>query len=111
MVLQDFIAPDETIKYSSIEPVEYMGDLFNFHLTNRRMIWHKQTGLIFKKDHIVAEILDVVSHIQFKEEGIFNKKGTVVIVMGDKKKEFSGKLKNMKALYSEVQALMSGFRR
>lgn len=106
MVLNDFIAPDETVKYSSNGPVEFMGDLFDFHMSNKRFIWFKRSGLIFKKDNFIAELLDKVTGIQFKEEGLFNKKGTIVISMGDRKKEFCGKLKNIKALYSEVQALM-----
>lgn len=107
MVLNDFIAPDETIRYSSNAPVEYMGDLFDFHLTNKRLIWHKRKGLVFKKDNFIAEIIEKVSQIQFKEEGIFNKKGTIILLMGDRKKEFSGKLKNIRVLYSELQALMN----
>jgi len=107
MSVYEFLAPDETIKYSSNDRVEFMGDVFDFHLTNKRLIWHKKTGLLFKKNHFVAEILDKVTNIEFKEEGLFNKKGTIIIILGDRKKEFSGKLKNIRVLYGEVQALMT----
>lgn len=107
MSVHEFLSPDETIRYSSAEPVEFMGDVFDFYLTNKRLIWHKKTGFIFKKNHFVAETIEKVNNIQFKEEGIFRKKGTIIIVLGDRKKEFSGDLKNIRVLYGEVQALMN----
>jgi len=107
MSVHDFLSPDENIKYSSEEPVEFMGDTFDFHLTNKRLIWHKKSGFIFKKNHFIAEVIDKVQHIQFKEEGIFRKRGTIIIVLGDREKEFSGSLKNIRVLYGEVQALMN----
>jgi hypothetical protein len=107
MALHDFLAPDENIKYSSPEPVEIQGDLFDFHLTNKRFIWHKTRGLIFKKDSFIAEVLSKVTGIQFREEGLFSKRSTIVIEMGDRKKEFSGKSKVIKTLYGEIQALMN----
>ena len=83
-----------------------MGEQYDFHITNKRLIWHKQTGLIFKKNNFVAEMIERVKSLQFKEEGLIFKKGTIVFSLGDRKKEFSGDLRNIRALYNEIQSLM-----
>ena len=62
---------------------------------------------MIKKNDFIAETIEKVTTIQFKEEGLFRKKGTIIIIMGDRTKEFSGDLKNIRALYGEVQALMN----
>jgi len=107
MGLQDFITPDETIKYRSPTPVEYQGDYYGFLITSKRLIWYKQSGLIFKKDNFVCELLENVKSISFKEEGIINKRGIVRIVMGDRNLLFSGSLSAMRAIYNEAQSLIS----
>lgn len=106
MPLQDFLTPDEVVRYQSPTPIEYQGDFYDFYISNKRLIWHKRTGLIFKKDNFVCEMLEHVKSINFKEEGIFNKKGFIHIVMGDRKLAFAGNLVAMRAIYNEAQSLI-----
>jgi len=99
------LAPGENVRYASPEPVEYQGDFYDFYITDRRLLWHKRTGLIFKKDKFVAEVIENVSGISYEEKGIISKKGIIKIQMGDRKLEFSGSLKSIRAIYSQMQAL------
>ncbi|MBI2675863.1 MAG: hypothetical protein HYX24_05360 [Candidatus Aenigmarchaeota archaeon] len=107
MGLQDFISPDESIKFRSPTAIDYQGDSYDFLITNKRLIWYKRSGLIFKKDNFVCELLENVKSISFKEEGIINKKGIIRIAMGDRNLLFAGNLSAMRAVYNEAQALIS----
>jgi hypothetical protein len=69
-------------------------------------MWHKRTGLIFKKDKFSTEVIENVTGIKYSEKGIVSKKGVVQINMGDRKLEFSGSLSTIRAIYSHMQALM-----
>lgn len=106
MALEDFLAPGENVRYRSPQPVEFQGDRYNFYITDRRLIWHMQTGLIFKKDKIVAQVLENVTEIKYLEKGIISKKGIIEVQLGDRKHEFSGPIGAIRAIYSEMQALM-----
>ena len=105
-MLEDFLAPGENIRYRSPEPVEFEGDRYDFYITDRRLIWHKRAGLIFKKDKIVAQPLDQVTGIRYQEKGILRKKGIIEIWFNDRKHEFSGPISGIRAIYSEMQAYM-----
>lgn len=106
MPLEDFLAPGENIRYSSPGPVEYQGDFYDFYITDRRLLWHKRTGMVFKKDKFVAEIIENVRGTNYEEKGIIGKKGIIKIQMGDRRLEFSGSPKSIRAIYSQMQALM-----
>jgi hypothetical protein len=103
---QDFLTPDEVVRFRSPSPIEYQGDLYDFYISNKRLIWHKRSGLIFKKDNFVCEMLENVKSIKFKEEGIFNKKGIIHVIMGDRKLSFAGNLSAMRAIFNETQSLI-----
>lgn len=111
MPVEDFLAPGENIRYSSPRPVNYNGEPYDFYITNRRLLWHKRTGLVFKKDKINAEVIEDVKTVQYFEKGIARKKGILKVAMGDRTMEdrplvFSGSVDTVRAIYSNVQALM-----
>ncbi|MEM5831183.1 MAG: hypothetical protein QXO40_03195 [Candidatus Aenigmatarchaeota archaeon] len=105
-MLQDFLAPDENIRYRSPGTVEFAGDEYEFYITDRRFVWYKREGLIFKKDKIIMHPLDQVKEIRYREAGILRKKAIIEIWFSDKKHEFSGSLSTMRAIYSEMQVYM-----
>jgi hypothetical protein len=101
-----FLAPGENIRYRSPAPVEYQGDSYDFYITDRRLMWHKRTGLVFKKDKFTTEVLENVTAIKYSEKGIINKKGLIEVHLGDRTLPFQGQLATIRAIYSHVQALM-----
>ena len=106
MPLADFLTPGENIRYRSPTRVEYQDDDYDLYITDRRIIWHKQEGMVFKKDKLVSEKLENVSGINYEEKGLFGKRGIIQIRMGRRKLEFSGSPTSIRAIYSEMQALM-----
>lgn len=106
MALRDFLNSDETIKFQSPGPVEYQGGWYDLLVTDKRVVWYRRDGLIFKKDNFICEYLDNVKSIGFKEEGILNRRGTVILSTGAGEKRFSGPLTAMRALMNETQNLI-----
>jgi len=104
MPLEDFLIPGENVRYRSSKMVEYQGDLYEFCITDRRLIWYKRTGLIFKSDKIITENIGEVEGITYQEKGMLTKKGIITIVTTRKKLEFSGSRDSMRAIYSELQS-------
>jgi len=107
MPLEDFLMPGESIRYRSPEMVEYQGDTYEFCITDRRLIWYKRAGLIFKSDRVIAENIGDVEGIKFIEKGVLSKKGIIQITTARKKLEFSGPKNAMMAIYQELQTYMS----
>jgi hypothetical protein len=106
MPLVDFLAPGENIRYKSPVPVEYQGDVYDFYITDKRLIWYRRKGLIFKKDNIVTEVIEAIKGIKFSEKGLIRKKGFIKIHTGDRTLEFSGPLSAIRQIYTEMQAYM-----
>jgi hypothetical protein len=106
MPLADFLVPGENIRYKSPVSVEYQGDLYDFYITDKRLIWYKQKGLIFKRDNIVTEVIEAIKGIKFSEKGIIRKKGFIKIQTGERTLEFSGPLSTIRQIYTEMQVFM-----
>ncbi len=106
MPLEDFLMPGESIRYRSPGMVEYQGDTYEFCITDRRLIWYKRAGLIFKSDRVVAENIGEVEGIKFFTGGVFRKKGIIQITTTRKRLEFSGPKDTMMAIYQEIQSYM-----
>lgn len=109
MVLDDFLMPGETVCYLSPEPIEYQGDIYDFCITNTRLIWHKRTGLIFKSDKVVAEYIGAIDGMSYEERGILSKKGIIKIRTTGKKLEFSGSKDSVRAIYVTLQSHMGKY--
>lgn len=106
MPIEKVLAPGENIRYKSPKPVDFQGDKYYFYITDRRLIWHKETGAIFKKDNFVSVVIENVKEIKYSEKGLLSKKGIIEIIMKDRKYEFSGPVDTIIAIYNEMQALM-----
>jgi len=103
MPLEDFLMPGEGVRYSSPEPVEYQGGHYYFIITDRRVIWHRQTGMIFKKDNVISENISDIVDMAYIEKGIISKKGLVNLTTTRKKLEFAGKKESILEIYKELQ--------
>ncbi|MEM1558025.1 MAG: hypothetical protein QXG12_05485 [Thermoproteota archaeon] len=103
MPLEDFLMPGENVRYRSPVMVEYQADTYEFCITDRRLIWYKRTGLIFKSDKIITESIGEIEGISYQEKGIITKKGIIKITTTRKSLEFSGPTQAMRAIYAELQ--------
>ena len=104
MAFEDFLLPDEIIQYRSPKPVEYEGELYNFYVTNDRLIWYKTKGLFFRKDSLVAVARKNVTEIKYDEEGLITKTAFLRIGMKGKTAEINGSPATIRAIYKELQS-------
>lgn len=103
MPLEDFLMPGENIRYRSPDMIEYQGDTYELYITDKRLLWYKRTGLIFKSDKVITENLGDVVEIRYMEKGMISKRGIIRIETTRKKLEFSGSREAIRAIYSELQ--------
>jgi hypothetical protein len=108
MPLTDFLIPGENISFSTYRPVEYQGVKYDLYVSNFRLMWHKRSGIIFRKEQLISENLSDIIEMQYYEKGLFVKTGAIKIVTSKKKIEFFGKREMMKAIYSELQIKLPG---
>lgn len=106
MPLEDFLMPGENIRYSSATPVEYQGAQYYFLITDRRVLWHRQQGLVFKKDNVISENISEIVDMSYSEKGLISKKGIVNITTSRKKLEFSGAKDSIMEIYKELQSFI-----
>jgi len=104
MGVEQFLAPGENIRFSSPTSVSFQGDFYTLLITDRRILWYKTKGLLFKKNSFVGVPIEQVQNITYKEKGLARKKAFVTIQMGSKNYEFSGALDMIKAVYGELQS-------
>lgn len=104
MGLQEFLFPQEEIKYQSPQPVQFMGQNHCvIYITNRRVIVHKMRGHIFKKDNVISIALQEITDLVYEEKGL-PKKGVLMIHTITKiEGPFKGKPEDMKVLWREMQ--------
>lgn len=81
MTLNDLLLPNEEIQYRRKIPNFKIGGQSYEELivTDKRMIFYKREGLIFKKDISETVSLSKISGIKFNEKGRINKKGQIEI--------------------------------
>lgn len=107
MPLEDFLMPGENVRYSSPESVEYQGGKYSFLITDRRLLFHMNKGLIFKKDKVISENIGDIVDLTYDEKGRLSKKGLIKITTNRKKLEFGGSTNSILAIYQELQTLIS----
>jgi len=103
MTVQDFMSPNETIKYTYSDLVTHADQAFNLHVTNHKLILHNITGMLFKKENAIAHKLEDILTMKYHEKGIIGKKGILEIHTIDKKIPLKGRPDSMKALWQELQ--------
>ena len=108
MGIENFLAPGENVRFKSPGSVEYMGDNYPLYITDRRIIWFKTTGKIFKKNSFVSYPIEEVKNISYMEKGVLRKKGIIKLSLPSSYHEFTGDLGLIKDVYSEMQSYMLG---
>jgi len=103
LVLEDFLLPNETIKYQSPNKINYLGDKFYFYITNQRILVYRSKGKVFKKDRIIAEKLEAIKSLSYNEKGIMRKKAQLNVQTESKRMFLEGKIPDIKDIWQELQ--------
>ncbi len=98
--LDDYLEPKEEILFKV--PVRYGKDRYTAYLTDRSIILYARRGTIIKNDDVVRIKLQEVDEVQFKEEGILRKMGTLVISFRRRKVRIEGHPKAMRQFYMHI---------
>jgi len=104
MGVEQFLAPGENIRFSSPTSVSFQGDQYSVVITDRRILWYKSKGLVFKKNSFVAVPIEQVKNIVYEEKGLLTKTAIIKVELASRRYEFSGKADSIKAIYGEMQA-------
>ena len=109
MVLEDFLLPQEVIRYQSEHSIKYGSHDYVLFITNRRVIGHKRKGFILKKDRVFSVALEEVNNLKYDEQGLIKKRGILVIETKTQKIPFKGKIGDVKVIWKEMQKFL-GFK-
>ena len=104
MGVEEFLAPGENVRFTSPTSVSFQGDLYTMLITDRRILWHKTRGLVFKKNNFVSIPIEQVKNITYNERGLVKKNALIQIELSNKRYEFSGNAISMRAVYGELQS-------
>lgn len=106
MVLEDFLFPQEVIRYQSKKDIKYGGEEYVLYITNRRILGHKRKGFIRKKDRVFSVALEEISNLKYDEQGLISKKGVLTIETKTQKIPFEGKVGDVKVIWQEMQKFL-----
>jgi len=103
LVLEDFLLPNEAIRYKSPGMIRYLGEKFYFYITNRRILVYRSRGKVFKKDRVIAERLESIKSLNYNERGLARKRGYLNVETESKRMFFEGKIPDVKGIWQELQ--------
>ena len=104
LATEDFLLPNETVRYRSETQVKYDDEFYTLYVTNLRLIAHTRSGLmLYTKDKLVAERFKDIQNISYKETGILSKKGILTATTQDTKVVFEGNPKEIKTIWQKTQ--------
>ena len=78
MGLDHFLLPNEEIQYK-IENIKYGNQPYNLYITNMRIMLYIERGLVLKKVDFIAFKMKEIQNVMYKEEGLINKKGVLIL--------------------------------
>jgi hypothetical protein len=104
--LEDYLMPNENIRYQSEFNVQYGDKFYAVILTDIRLILYARRGLIFKGDDVVTEAIRDVQGITYKETGMIVKTAHL-IVQSKTKIDLTGNQGAIKALYQRLLPFLS----
>ncbi len=108
MPIKEFLLPEEEVKYSSTEEVEYEGAACNLFITDKRIILFARKGLPFlKKKRFGSEKLPEIKNMYYEEEGQLRTKGILTLETPSKKISIKGTRDNVKAVMKELQKFLT----
>jgi hypothetical protein len=104
--LEDYLMPNENIRYQSDFDIQYGNKSYTVVLTDIRLILYARKGLIFKSDDVVTEAIRDVQGIKYKESGIFFK-SAYLEVLSKSKVVLTGNQAAIKTLYQRLLPFLS----
>jgi hypothetical protein len=106
MALQDFLLPQENIKFHSKTNVLYADKRYHVLITDKRLILYAQRGYILKSDDIVSENLDKILGVEYSERGVMFRNARISI-QGTAKLIITGPISELKPLFNTMQSLIN----
>jgi len=103
MALEDWLLPNENVRFNARKAVDYGGITYDFYLTNERVMLHNRKGVLIKKEAVIAERLEDITSMDYKEKGVIKKKGRLIISTNESKSEWEGKPAALKAIWHQMQ--------
>ena len=105
-MIEDILEPGETIVRELPFSEKIDGEKYDeLAITNKRLLWYKRKGLIFKKDSCNSISFNQLSNVQFLEKGVLRKKGVLQFFLKDGKSDFPpliGNPSEIKYLYQHI---------
>ena len=104
--LEDYLMPNENIRYQSDFDVVYGDKQYTVVLTDIRLVLYSRRGLIFKSDDVVTEAIRDIQGIKYKESGMIFKSAYLEI-LSKSKIVLSGNQAALKTLYQRLLPFLS----
>lgn len=107
-MLEDVLEAQEIIVFRSvISGLEYEHETYDeLAITNKRIVFYKKTGIVFKKDKSASISLANIQSINFREKGVIRKKGVLEIHLVKSIIPLEGKLSEIKHIYQNLISLI-----
>ncbi|MGD1836517.1 MAG: hypothetical protein ACPKPY_00480 [Nitrososphaeraceae archaeon] len=105
MTLNDFLLPNENIKFNSKTSVKYGDKKYNVLITDMRLILYAQRGHISKSDDIVSERLDKLKEIKYCEKGLIFRSAKISI-QSNITLDILGPCSELKQLFTNLQFIV-----
>lgn len=83
MTLAQFMLPGESVLYESPREVYYRRRPHSLVITGGRLLLHAPAGVFASGEHVVAEPLSGVRHLEYSEGGLLSARGRLDIHFGD----------------------------
>ena len=106
MPLEDFLMPNEQIRFHSSKAVHFGTKKYEVILTDKRVILYARRGLVFTNDDVVSNRLDDLQGVKYQEKGVIDKKGTIRIQATKTEMDLWGPASEVKALYQQMMQFM-----
>ena len=103
MTLAQFMLPGEVVLYESPREVYYRRRPHALVITGGRLLLHAVTGLFSPKEHVVAEPLSGISHLEYSEGGLLSTRGRLDVHFADGALSLTGEPDAIKGVWRALQ--------
>ena len=104
-MLEDVLEPDEVIITRLPFSKKINGEKYDeLAVTNRRLLWYKRKGLLFKKESCYSTSYNQLSNVKFLEKGVLRKKCVLELHLkdGSSLPQLKGNPSEIKYLYQNI---------
>jgi hypothetical protein len=105
LALQDFLLPQENIKFQSKTLIHYANKTYRVIITDKRFILYARRGHFLKSDDIISERLDSLSGLEYSEKGIIFREAKICL-QGTTKIDIHGPISELKPLFHTMESLV-----